>query len=231
MKLATDKSHRNYFHKNGVIEFDGLFNISQVDELNAAIDNILCKNLAIPREKLARQSPNEIFLHGRDLFRENDLLKKQLLHQRLAEIAVELTEERSLRMGYDQLFVGESKQPLFSTVYDQFLHQEGTLHDKSTITPVLCGLMLCLEPSVSEQNSSVLFPKTAGSGVYFKADIPFDLTFLSHAEGGRYLLIAYAHPRTVYILNEKDPHTHALKHKGYVFGDRLSDKLNPLIYR
>lgn len=231
MKLATDKAHRDYFYKHGVIEFDALFTPDQVREMNVTIDNILCKNLGIRRDQLVRQSPQEIFLHGRDLYREDEALKKHVLHRRLAEIAVELTEARSLRIGYEQLFVGETKEPLIENVYNQFLHQEGTLQNKSCITPVVCGLMLCLEPATFPEIPPALFPKTAGSGVFFKPDLPFDLTFLSHAQGGRYLLIVYAHPRTVYILNDNDPHTHALKHKGYVFGDKLSDKLNPLIYR
>lgn len=230
MKYATDKSHRDYFYKHGTIEFDELFNADQVHELNVAIDKILCKKLSITKDKLPRQSPNELFLQGRDLFRHDESLKKLLLHQRLAEIAVELTEARSLRIGYDQLFVGESKPPLFETAYDQFLHQPGTLQERSCITPVQCGLMLCLEPvPLSAESPAALFPKIAGNGVFFRADIPLDLQSLSHAQGARYLLIVYAHSRTVYILNEKDPHTHALKHIGYVFGDRLSDKLNPLI--
>ncbi|QLH36192.1 MAG: hypothetical protein HWD61_08680 [Parachlamydiaceae bacterium] len=45
------------------------------------------------------------------------------------------------------------------------------------------------------------------------------------------MLLAFADFRTVYILNENDPHTHTLKHLGYVFGDKLSDKLNPIVYR
>ncbi len=230
MKFATDKSHRDYFYKHGTIEFEGLFTPTQINEINAKIDEILCKNLAIKSYKLAKQNAQEIFKHGRDLFRHDEALKKLLLHKRLANIAVELLEVRSIRMGYDQLLVGEVGSPLLDPMYDQFLQQEGTLQEKSCMTPVVCGLMLCLEPPQTEV-TSIFFPKTPGHVIFFRPNIPLDLKFLTQVQGGRYLLMTYADRRTVYILNEKDPHTHTLKHRGYVFGDKLSDSLNPIIYR
>jgi len=231
MKFSTDKSHRDYFYKHGVIEFDELFNADQVHEMDVLIGQILCKRLSIQPNKLARLSPEEFFLHGYNLFRDDESLKKLLLHRRLAEIAAELLEVQYLRMGFDQLFVGETEPSKFKTIYDQFLHQEGTLQEKSCIKPVVCGLNICIEPAQPSEMTSILFPKTPGSGVFFKADIPLDFQFLTQVSGGRYLMIAYADRRTVYILNEKDPHTHLLKRQGYVFGDLLSDSLNPLICR
>ncbi len=230
MKYATDKSHRDYFYKHGLIEFDALFSPEQVQELNEAIDYILCTKLHITKDKLSKQNVNAYFLQGHDLFRHHESLKKLLLFRHLGEIAAELMEVRSLRIGYDQLLVGQGNKPMLETVYGQFLLQSGSLQEKSSIKPVICGLILCLEPTQSSE-SSPFFSKQAGNGIFFKADIPFDTTILSHSQGGRYILIVYAAPRTVYILTENDPHTHALKHIGYVFGDKLSDKLNPIIIR
>jgi hypothetical protein len=231
MKFSTDKPHRDYFYKHGTIEFDALFTSDQIHELNKAIDHILCQKLSIASSQLPRQESNDLFLQGRDLFRQEDSIKKLVLHRRLAEIAVELTEARSLRIGYDQLLPGEPKPPYIDTAYNQFLMNPGTLQDKSCLIPVICGLIICLEPSPDEEAPSPLFSKTPGNGIFFKADLPMDLSNLTQSPGGRYLLITYVDPRTVYVFNEKDPHTHHLKHIGYVFGDRLSDKLNPLIYR
>lgn len=231
MKFATDKSHRDYFYKQGSIEFDKLLTSEQVGEVNRIIDRILCQRLRISPDQLGRQNPNELFLQGHDLFRQDESLKKILLHRRYAEIAVELLEARALRIGYDQLFVAQPKKPLMETVYDEFIHQDWTLQDRSCIKPVICGLMLCLESPKPADKEAQLFSKTEGNGIYFKADISLDFSFLAEEERGRYLLIVYADQRTVYILNEKDPHTHYLKHQGYVFGDRFSEKLNPTIYR
>jgi hypothetical protein len=47
----------------------------------------------------------------------------------------------------------------------------------------------------------------------------------------RYLLIVFANRRAQYVLNANDPHAHALKHKGYVFGDRLREELHPIVIR
>lgn len=233
MKYVTDKSHRDYFYKHGMIEFDNLCSLDQMYELNQAIDNLLCSKLSITLDKLNKLQPDEIFLQAHDLFRQDEYIKKKLLHKSLAEIAVELMEVRSLRMGYDQLLIGQSKPSALQTVYDRFLHQEGSLQDRSCLKPVTCGLLICLETSItsSDANTVAILPKKVGSAVFFKADIPLDLTSLSNAQGGRYLLVVYVDQRTVYILNEKDPHTHALKHIGYVFGDRLSDRDHPLLYR
>lgn len=231
MKFATDKSHRDYFYKHGIIEFDGLFTLDQIHEMNVLIDKILAKRLAIPTSQLIHQQSQDIFIQGHDLFRQDEVLKKILLHRRLAETALELTEARSARMGYDTLLVGKAQESSENSIYDQYLSQEGNLQEKSSMTPIICGLMLCLEPPQSSDKISPLFSQTAGNAVYFKPDIPLELKDLLDIKRGRYLLMAYVDPRTVYILNNKDPHTHTLKHLGYVFGDKLSDTLNPLIVR
>ncbi|KIC77211.1 hypothetical protein DB41_CR00050 [Neochlamydia sp. TUME1] len=231
MKLATDKSHRDYFYKHGTIEFDGLFPLEQIQQLNTAIDGLL----SLTFKNIAPQSQNteNVFLCGRDLYRKDERIKKQVLNRRLAEIAQELMEARGLRIGYDQLLVGQSGQANVNTdaLYNQFLQSVGSLQDKSCVQPLVCGLVICLQPSSSLEIPPVILPQTLGNGVFFKPDLPLDLSYLSHAQGGRYLMIAYAKPRSIYVLNDKDPHTHSLKHRGYVFGDRLSDKLNSLIIR
>lgn len=229
MKLATDKAHRDYFYKNGNIEFDSIFNPAQVNEMNEAIDTILCKSLATQPKKLSTKDAGQLFREGRDLWRKDESIQKLLLNKRLAEIAVELMEVRSLRMGYDQLLLTESKSVMSDPKdpYHQFLLQTGTLQERSCLTPVICGLMICLKPALAGEPNP-LFSNTAGNVVFFKGDLPLDLSFLTYAEEGRYLLLSLVDPRTVYILNEKDPQTHALKRLGLVFGDRLTDKLNPL---
>jgi hypothetical protein len=232
MKLVTDKSHRDYYYKHASIEFDALFPPQQVTEINQAIEAILCNRMSLRKGQLALQNRNNLYLNGHDLWREDESLKKLFLHRRLAEIAGELNEIHSLRMGSDQLLLGEKKALDLSTenVYEQYLKQEGSLQERSCFRPVAAGLLVCLEPIVSEIDYP-LFSKIVGSGVFFKPDLPLDLSPLVDMQSGRYILISYVDPRTVYVLNENEPHTHTLKHLGYVFGDRLSDRLNPLIFR
>jgi hypothetical protein len=59
--------------------------------------------------------------------------------------------------------------------------------------------------------------------------IPWEIFFqLPHQS---YFLIAYAAPEAIYVLEKKDPHTHALKKLGYVFGDRLQNGHHPIVFR
>lgn len=231
MKFSTDKAHRDYFYKHGMIEFDQLFNEGQIKELNQAIHTILLKEIPPNREKLPPSSSDGLFKVGRDLWRKNESIQKLILHKRLAEVAIELMEVKSLRMGYDQLFFGEQKPIDSKNPYHQLLMQTGSLQDISCLKPVICGLMICLEDAQSDDETSPLFSKKAGNGVFFKPEIPMDLQYLTHATKSRYLLIAFVDSRTVYVLNDRDPNTHELKRLGYVFGDRLTDSLHPLLHR
>jgi hypothetical protein len=43
-------------------------------------------------------------------------------------------------------------------------------------------------------------------------------------------MIVYCTDKTVYVLEKRDPHTHALKKLGYGFGDRLEEKTHPIIF-
>ena len=70
--------------------------------------------------------------------------------------------------------------------------------------------------------------KPTGSAIFFSAEHTFSLA--EEGENG-YLLIAYAGPGAVYVFNERDPDTHALKREGYVFGDRLREETHPTLTR
>ena len=79
---------------------------------------------------------------------------------------------------------------------------------------------------------TLIFSAKAGNGVFFspQATIDFQILFTKR-QGFAYILVVYVQSTTVYILNTNDPHAHTLKKYGYVFGDKLSDKSNPIIYR
>jgi len=70
--------------------------------------------------------------------------------------------------------------------------------------------------------------KPSGGAVFFSAEHTFSL---AEEDETSYLLIAYAGPRAVYVFNEHDPDTHALKKKGYGFGDRLREETHPTLTR
>lgn len=237
MKFALDKQHKDFFFKNQTIEFSDLLNSKVCEELNSCIDQALSKRLHIDVAQLPKQNSSSLFMAGRDLWREDPLIRKIITLPRLAETASELMEARPLRLGYTQFYPGIHRSVLDTsqTAYSQFVSQTYSLEEISSFQGVLCGLLLCLsapkEQVVSDPEKISIFPLVPGNGAYFSPQLAMDLPTLAGLQGYRYLLIVYVHPSSVYILKEKDLHTHDLKKLGYVFGDRLSEKLNPTIYR
>jgi hypothetical protein len=65
-----------------------------------------------------------------------------------------------------------------------------------------------------------------GSGSFYLPATP-----LPNFENGPFLMIAYCDKYSQYLYEERDPQVHFLKSLGYVFGDRLSDRLHPILLR
>lgn len=242
MKYAIASEHRDFFQKNGAIEFDELFNEEQLSQLMASIPQTLQARLKVSPDKFEKISTEKQFYAGRDLWRDSPVLKKLITHNRLAEIASELVQYKPLRLGYDQYYppVPSSKIMMAEERqgYSDLMGKEISLNEISSLQGILCGLMICLEgnnttePAADPEAMQVnIFASKAGNGVFLAPDKRIDFGKLRTLPSQRYLLVVYTSPTTIYILREDDPHTHALKRLGYVFGDKLSDKLNPIIYR
>lgn len=84
MRFSTSFEQRDFFSKNGYIEFEGLISLD---------------DCALIKEQAA----------GRDVWRSSGLLKKISLSPQLAEIAAVLSHKKSLRIAYDQRIQGEFK--------------------------------------------------------------------------------------------------------------------------
>lgn len=235
MKFAVASEHREFFQKERVIEFDALLNEKQLPQLLSALDEALAERLSIPINDIEGLSPGKLFMAGRDLWRANPLVKKLVAQKQLAEIASELIEQKPLRLGYDQLFPelrGRTYQSSVSDAYHQLLNTHLTLNEVSSIDGVLCGLMLCLKgDGTGPAEPKTVFSNMPGNGVFFSPDAPLDFQHLTKHPLQRYLLIVYSRKSSFYKLNEQDPHTYALKHLGFSFGERLSDKSHPTIIR
>lgn len=225
MKLAIDNVQRQYFRKNHAIEFE-LLSPLQLDELNHGIEQALGPS--------AGESADKTFAAGRDLWRRNELVKKYVTNRSLAEIASELIEYKPLRLAFDQFYPSLSKTSPFlqKGLYKQFLQQPRSLKEISSIQGLLCGLVICLSGEPGEENKPVtIFPSIPGNGTFFSVDAVLDFQELLQEQAHRYLMVAYTHATSIYVLEENDPQTHELKRLGYVFGDKLSDRDHPLVYR
>jgi hypothetical protein len=241
MKYVVDKEHRSFFQKEGKIEFDGIFTIEQLALLNQAIDEALLARCSLPQTKLAKGPEEQRFMAGRDLWRDQEELRKFITHGRLTETVAELVEQRPLRIGYDQLFPACPAR-IFDNAYIQYLRQSGSLNDMSSIEGIICGVMIPLsnpvktaEPSMTDLNtpseSLDVFSSQMGNAVFFQSGKSIDWEHLLKYTGQRYLLIAYAQMSATYRLQATDPHTHMLKRLDYRFGDRLNDKCHLVVAR
>jgi hypothetical protein len=238
MKFATSKEHRDFFQKNGWIEFEDFISNEQLALVNQAIDQVLAERLKTSSDRLHSFSAEQFYLHGHDLWRSHPVLQKLATQKRLAEIAAELIEKRTLRLGYDQLFPCASKlQANVQNVYMKFLGQTANLQAVSSIQEVSCGLLISLDQGEEEGGEEIssdepdIFPRKPGHVIFFQPglDIRWEKIF-QHPEQRFYLLV-YTQAVAHYQLQPGDPHTHSLKRLGYVFTDRLNDKLHPIVYR
>ncbi len=225
MRFAVDKNHRDFFQKEGIIEFEGIFTPEQVAALNQGVDQVL--SVRCPKER----SYEKLFMAGRDLWRDNEELRKFVIHGRLTDTVAELVEQRPLRLAYDQLFPACPAR-VVDNVYTQFLKQQGSLADVSCIEGILCGVMIPLgqgqENEIEEGN---IFSSQLGNAIFFQGTKSISFEQMLKHTGQRFLLVAYASTGAIYRHQERDPHTQALKRLGYRFGERLSDKFHLIVAR
>lgn len=249
MRWTVSSKQREFFQRTQLIEFDGLLTKAQTALLVENSKKILSQRLGVSQYELHKKTPEEVFMHGRDLSRATPLIKKEVGSSQLARIAAELTEQSSLRLAYDQMissthFLSYSNTP--TSPFNELIKNKFSLLECSSFQGLLCGLLLCLskagstpeEPIPPEDEANVdaetplsIFPARPGNGVFFHPSLPLSFDSIYGQQDALYMLIAYSQPRTVYIHQPNDPHTHFLKTLGYVFGDKLMEKFHPTVYR
>lgn len=223
--FALASEHIAFFHKEHFIEFEGLLSPKAAEEIDTSVQALLAKRLKIPLSSLAFKTPFELFMVGRNLWKEIPPLKKALFRHPLHQIAATLFKKRILRMAFDQVICT-------TRLTDSFLTPPLTLAQMSGFKPVFGGLILRLTPDPSSESSLPSFiPQKVGHGVFVSPDYPLDFELLLKSPNQSFLLIAYCAEKTVYVLEKADPHVHALKKEGYAFGDLLKNETHPILYR
>ncbi len=218
MRFKIIGEHRGFYNQNGYLELESVLTSEEISLLSTAADKLLEKRLV---DQFEFHSAEELFKAGRDLWREDTIIRKRVLSHNLAELGADLFRKKSILLAYDQLLRTGAKPG-----FPQKLPL--TLNEMSSIVPLAGALLLHLS---GPQIPSEFIPRQPENVVFLSPDmiIPWELFFqLPHQS---YLLIAYAAPESVYVLQKKDPHTHALKKLGYVFGDRLKHEHHPLLYQ
>jgi hypothetical protein len=211
MKFSISSEQRDYFTKHRFIPFSHLLNEGELSDLNQAIDAVL------------ESAPKGFAL--RDLWRSNPQIKKIVCSKRLLQLAFELIQKKPLRLAFDQLIMEARK----SSNEVQILEQ-GSFQDISCINNLQGLFILCIRDNESKENAE-LFEFHAGDGVFITPDAPFPFDTLTPSPHKRYLIIAYGSNYSQYLFEERDPYCHFLKNLGYVFGDKLNDRLHPLLLR
>ena len=242
MKFAIDKHHRDFFEKQGYIEFENFLTSDQTAQFNHAINCALQSQLETSEEKFQQVGYEKMFLKGRDLWRCDALLSKLTCQARLGEFISELTGKKPIRLGYTQLFPSLPTRvfdlEIANSSYLRFLHQKTHLESISSVNNVLCGMMISLSEPVETltksdpvENEAEIFPNKLGSAILFRPEATFNLEQLFERPRQRYYLIVYTLNVSLYFPQPNDPFGHAFKQLGYIYNERLSDKLNPVVYR
>ncbi len=241
MKFSTAKEHRDFFQKHGWIEFEGLISDDQLLNANDLIDRTLAERLNVTPERLNNISSEKKYVEGHDLWRANPALQKLVSQARFTEIAAELLETRTLRLGCDQIFPSREQKPFLNEtlqVYSHFLEEVASLEAISCLKGIACGVMICLgakgeaeKPHTDSIDVIDVFPKSRCHVIFFQASAQVNWNRLYSHLGQTFYLVVFTNLHAHYQLEPRDPHTHTLKRLGYIFNDKLNDRLHPIIYR
>ncbi|MBA3237390.1 MAG: hypothetical protein H0T62_03450 [Parachlamydiaceae bacterium] len=240
IKFALSKEQRLHFEKHHFLEIEGMLESEQLQLLKNEIHGLTRQSSSKIDEWVTLSETEKQYANGRDLWRKSTAIKKFALSKQLAKIASDLTGIKFLRFGYDQ-FLPSIALPAHSTPeestskYSFWIKKKAPLGEHSSIQGVVSGLLLCLNNPESEFTvpsvDNSIFSSTAGNIIFFSSEKEVNFSELQKRPGQEFFLITYAEKVSIYVHNENDPHLHAFKQLGYVFGDRLKDDINPVLCR
>lgn len=213
MRHAVVSEHREFFTRNHYIEFDDLFPAEDLaDHVNRVLDS---------RLKKRSRTAYDLFMVGRDVWRNDSHVEKIVLNRAIAEVAADLFKQKTLRIAYDQAI------STALSIESSFL-KSAKLQEISCFQHLVGGVILRLTPDPAPPP---VLPRKVGSGVFFGPDFVFPFPSLFQAPSQCFLLIAYCQEKTVYVLEKNDLHTHALKQLGYSFGDKMNNETHPIVFK
>ena len=218
MRFKVTGDHRKVLEKQKFIEFEDVFTLDQIDELSQHVDAVLGKRA---RQLIETQSSEELFKVGRDLWRDDELIKNISCNRGLAGLIAQLFHQKKLYLAFDQA--------LRTTLRPGSTEgSPATIQQRSSIQPLAGGVLIQL---AGTSNPLSMLPKKRENAVIISPEliIPWEIFFQEPSQS--YLLITYAPDKALYIAEKRDLHVHALKKLGYVFGDKLNTDHHPLLYK
>lgn len=202
-KLIISTQHIDFYNQEGFLELEEVIPSFLYDELRL---NLL---KAKSQRHLSRQLP---------------VFKKLIQNRSLLSIALELSSKKFLRYGLDLLITSDYAELYKKPIYFRQLF---------SFTGIAMGLFINLSseptPKSSEPGALSLFPSNPRGATFFKATHALDFSLIHQHE--KQLLILFCFMDSRYKLNPFDPFAHDVKKEDKSFGDKLSDKFHPLIYK
>jgi hypothetical protein len=206
MKYSITSQQQSFFQANQAIEFSECFTEQERKILKEAIQKSLRSRKKTEKEVLSNLLPEQ-FVLGRDLWREEKELFWPIL-RKVASIVALLTGQKRMRIGFDQIL--ELPFPA-----------EIDIHHMASIQGIFCFAALLIDEDVQAADC---LPKTAGSLTLFQDTALFDLQ-----TPRKIWLIGFAYPKSRYVFEPNNVHTHFCKRFGLGFGDALSESTHPLL--
>jgi hypothetical protein len=221
MRLAITPDHKEFFNKNGYLELEGLLSVSMVADIKKSIEETIAARLKVPVAKLSTQPAASLFQAGYDLWRDNEVVKRVAQKKDFALLASELFQLTSLRLAFDAYVCATNGSPFPERL---------TLQETSCLSPLAGALILPLT-DLLQPIPLFSMPLNAGNGLFISPSLPIPWPELFATEGLCFLIIAFSNRRTLFCPDTRDPHAVNLKRLGYVFNDKLSDSLHPILVR
>jgi hypothetical protein len=211
MKHIIEYSQIEFFKTNRYLQLEGMVKESRLDSI--------CQKINHKKSQIAKidHDHQSQILKMHDLFRDIDELKKFLTQQTMAHVLADLTQESAFRLLFDQLLA----YPLPASLPNPLC-----VADLSFQGAIIAGI-LHIEGKESEDT---IFPSKRGNITFFDPTINLDLNSLIEPSSSEFILFAFGLNESRYRFKEKDPHTHLLKNRGYVFGDQLGNQTHPLFF-
>jgi hypothetical protein len=213
MHWTVTTQHKDFFQENHSILFDELITLESLIALKEEI-----------RHEVQKLGLTAFSMSGKDFTQKIASLNKFSLNKQWAKIFAELLMLKHLRYGYTQLIYPQKTSSL-SLNKNLKVAARQNIQEISSIQGCLGGVIFCLDESFHEE-----LPKP-GSALFFDKEYPIPFDLLKDVDQGMFLMIIYCEKNSVYIHNDKDKETTYLRTFGYNYGDRLLDKLNPLVYQ
>lgn len=226
MRFSLPDSYFEFFLKHQILEIEDLLSINEADQLCLKAEALILKRLS--QKPLDLASNLELWKAGKNLWKDDPVIKKILFRLQFGEMSHFLFKKRPIRLAYAQtLFTENTEDCLFS--------QNETLPDICCIGPLLGGALLCLRPIENQETETHLLPNLAltkkGRVFFFSDKYPIPFPELFKQKGLRTIILYFSPGKVRYKLEPKDPLTHALKKEGYAFGDLLKEETCPYLYR